>query len=151
MGNCCGSGRNISVTPISENNSMYYTRCCTFTPTLNKNKISSLLKQKQTLRSSLRNTTSNNENKKYFEKLNKDLYTPILDYLSFPELKEVGRVNRKFNRAVRSSDILIKFFKNKHFSIKSSLKNNSFVFTFSQSKKNTKSYERDFSFNEFTF
>jgi hypothetical protein len=37
----------------------------------------------------------------------------ILDYLSYQDLKEVGKVNKKLNSLVKSNEILLKFFKNK--------------------------------------
>ncbi len=37
----------------------------------------------------------------------------ILDFLSYQDLKEVGKVNKKLNSLVKSNEILLKFFKNK--------------------------------------
>ena len=37
----------------------------------------------------------------------------ILDFLSYQDLREVGKVNKKLNSLVKSNEILLKFFKNK--------------------------------------
>ncbi len=43
------------------------------------------------------------------------LWVKIIDYLSYNELKEVGKINRKFNKLVKTNNIvLVKFFKKKN-------------------------------------
>lgn len=52
------------------------------------------------------------QNKKNpFDKIENNSFIKILDYLQFKELQEVGKVNRKMNRAVKNWKILVKFFR----------------------------------------
>ena len=51
------------------------------------------------------------QNKNYFNKLTPNQCKKVLDYLSYQDLKEVGKINRKFNKYCKSSHLLIKFFK----------------------------------------
>ena len=39
-------------------------------------------------------------------------WVKILNYMQFNELKEIGKVDRKFNSLAKSSDVLLKFFQN---------------------------------------
>ena len=59
------------------------------------------------------NNLKRNENKKknYNQILTSNQWQKIIDYLSFNDLKEVGKINRKFNIYCKCSKILIKFFK----------------------------------------
>ena len=42
------------------------------------------------------------------------LWVKVIDFLSYNELKEVGKVNRKFNMLVKNNNVLVKFFKKKN-------------------------------------
>ncbi len=42
------------------------------------------------------------------------LWVKVIDFLSYNELKEVGKVNRKFNMLVKNNEVLVKFFKKKN-------------------------------------
>lgn len=46
-------------------------------------------------------------------KLNSNSLLNIIDYMSFVELKEIGKINRLFNYLAKQNTILIKFFKKK--------------------------------------
>ena len=39
------------------------------------------------------------------------LWVKIIDFLSYKDLKEVGKINRNFNRLVKTNNVLVKFFK----------------------------------------
>jgi hypothetical protein len=67
----------------------------------------------------------------------------ILDFLSYQDLKEVGKVNKKLNSLVKSNEILLKFFKNKEDDISY---NKSFD-SFSQLKKSNYSFCTNISIN----
>ena len=56
-----------------------------------------------------------NFNKKiiYNNLITKMLWVKVIDFLSYNELKEVGKVNRKFNMLVKNNNVLVKFFKKK--------------------------------------
>ena len=41
-------------------------------------------------------------------------WTNVFDFLSYNEIKEVGKTNKLFNHLVRQNQILVKFFKNKN-------------------------------------
>ena len=47
------------------------------------------------------------------KRISRKSWMNILDYLSFKDLKEIGKVNRKLNSLSKSSEILLKFFKKK--------------------------------------
>ena len=49
----------------------------------------------------------------YNNKLTPNLWTKVIDFLQFQDLKEVGKTNRKFNKICKKGNILIKFFKKK--------------------------------------
>lgn len=57
-----------------------------------------------------------NFNKKiiYNNLITKMLWVKVIDFLSYNELKEVGKVNRKFNMLVKNNNVLVKFFKKKN-------------------------------------
>ena len=57
-----------------------------------------------------------NYNKKiiYNNLITKMLWVKVIDFLSYNELKEVGKVNRKFNMLVKNNEVLVKFFKKKN-------------------------------------
>ena len=57
-----------------------------------------------------------NFNKKiiYNNLITKMLWVKVIDFLSYNELKEVGKVNRKFNMLVKNNEVLVKFFKKKN-------------------------------------
>ena len=48
--------------------------------------------------------------------ISKSNWLNVLDYLQFNELREVGKVNKQFNKQVKNAKILIKFFKKKKYS-----------------------------------
>ena len=51
----------------------------------------------------------------YLNSITNMLWVKIIDYLSYNELKEVGKINRKFNKLVKTNNIvLVKFFKKKN-------------------------------------
>lgn len=86
MGNCIGNSNIRIVTTINPNKPI--------TP-----KPKSSLKPKQPL--------------KHISKSN---WLHILDYLHFSELREISKVNKQFNQQVKTTKILIKFFKKKKYS-----------------------------------
>ena len=45
------------------------------------------------------------------EKISLQMWINILNYLTFNELKETGKVNKFFNQNVKRKEILVKFFK----------------------------------------
>ena len=45
------------------------------------------------------------------EKISLQMWINILNYLTFNELKETGKVNKFFNQTVKRKEILVKFFK----------------------------------------
>ena len=45
------------------------------------------------------------------EKISLQMWINILNYLTFNELKEAGKVNKFFNQNVKRKEILVKFFK----------------------------------------
>lgn len=49
----------------------------------------------------------------YQNKITQKNWKKVLDYLPYQDLKEVGKVNRKFNNYIKSNEILVKFFKKK--------------------------------------
>ena len=49
----------------------------------------------------------------YTNKLTPNLWKKIIDFLSYQDLKEVGKTNRKFNKICKNGNILIKFFQKK--------------------------------------
>ena len=44
------------------------------------------------------------------DKITNNKWLKILDFLSYNDLKEVGKVNKFFNNNVKNKDILLKFF-----------------------------------------
>lgn len=84
-------------------------------------------------------------NRSLMLKLNSNSLLNIIDYLSFVELKEIGKINRLFNYLAKQNTILVKFFKKKvvvkpenqidSFSI---LKKNSLISNYSTSSDNEK-------------
>ena len=96
-----------------------------------------------------------NYNKKNIKNLNFELEIPIidkitnnkwlkiLDFLSYNDLKEVGKVNKFFNNNVKNKDILLKFFQKRKslYSIESSnLDNKPTIYTTENLKKNNLSF-----------
>ena len=64
---------------------------------------------------SLKKTFFNFNNKIIYNNLiTKMLWVKVIDFLSYNELKEVGKVNRKFNMLVKNNNVLVKFFKKKN-------------------------------------
>ncbi len=58
----------------------------------------------------------------YYNKISKLNLIKILDYLSYDEIKEMGKINRKFNFIIQTNNILfVKFFRRK-----SSIEDNKF-------------------------
>jgi hypothetical protein len=63
-------------------------------------------------------------------RLTLDLWVKIIDYLPYNEIKEIGKINKTFNRVVKQNEILIKFFKKRNSScvgnksVKSGIKSN---------------------------
>lgn len=51
--------------------------------------------------------------KKYQNIISKKSWKNILDFLPYQDLKETGKVNRKFNEICKCNEILLKFFKKK--------------------------------------
>ena len=51
--------------------------------------------------------------KNYQNIISKKSWKNILDFLPYQDLKETGKVNRKFNEICKCNEILLKFFKNK--------------------------------------
>ena len=51
--------------------------------------------------------------KSYNNKITPNLWKKVFDFLPYQDLKEVGKVNRKFNIKCKSYTILLKFFQNK--------------------------------------
>ena len=47
----------------------------------------------------------------YLNSITNILWLKVIDYLSYKELKEVGKINRKFNKLVKNNNVLLKFFK----------------------------------------
>ena len=63
----------------------------------------------------------NNKYKKNMSRrLTLALWVKIIDYLSFNEIKEIGKINKTFNRVVKQNEILIKFFKKRNSDYKQS-------------------------------
>lgn len=54
--------------------------------------------------------------KKFFGKISTKDTVKILDFLSYNELKQLGKTSKLFNKLVKKDTILIKFFKNKKYS-----------------------------------
>ena len=50
----------------------------------------------------------------YLNSITNMLWVKVIDFLSYNELKEVGKVNRKFNMLVKNNNVLVKFFKKKN-------------------------------------
>ncbi len=51
--------------------------------------------------------------KSYNNKITPNLWKKVFDFLPYQDLKEVAKVNRKFNLKCKSYTILLKFFQNK--------------------------------------
>ena len=47
----------------------------------------------------------------YLNSITNILWLKVIDYLSYKELKEIGKINRKFNKLVKNNNVLLKFFK----------------------------------------
>ena len=56
---------------------------------------------------------SEKEFKSYNNKITPNLWKRVFDFLPYQDLKEVAKVNRKFNIKCKSYTILVKFFQNK--------------------------------------
>ena len=98
----CNMQRNIPIKIISK---IYLDHDATFSIKTNKHSCIQL-------RFSDNNLVSNvNKNKNFNHLLSSKQWQKIIDYLSFNDLKEVGKINRKFNNFCKCSKILIKFFK----------------------------------------
>ena len=56
-----------------------------------------------------------NKNNHYYHSYNNritfNLWKKVIDFLPFQDLKEVGKINRKFNIICKNENILVKFFK----------------------------------------
>lgn len=52
--------------------------------------------------------------KNYVNDINEKAWKNIISFMSFCDLKEVGKVNKLFNLLSKQDDILIKFFKNRN-------------------------------------
>ena len=50
----------------------------------------------------------------YNNKLTPNLWKKVVDFLPYKDLKEVGKINWKFNKISKSDNILVKFFKKKN-------------------------------------
>ena len=73
----------------------------------------------------------------YLNSITNMLWVKVIDFLSYNELKEVGKINRKFNKLVKTNNVLVKFFKKKN-SIYSKNVNKSVSFdTFNQLQRNS--------------
>ena len=57
---------------------------------------------------------NNKYHKNMSHRLTLGLWVKIIDYLSFNEIKEIGKINKTFNRVVKQNEILIKFFKKRN-------------------------------------
>ena len=66
---------------------------------------------------------NNKYEKNMSHRLTLGLWTNIIDYLSYNEIKEIGKINKTFNRIVKQNEILIKFFKKRNSDSKQSIKN----------------------------
>ena len=66
--------------------------------------------------------------KSYNNKITPNLWKKVFDFLPYQDLKEVGKVNRKFNIKCKSYTILLKFFQNKddYYDYNTSIKKKSF-------------------------
>ena len=58
-------------------------------------------------------TISEKVYKSYNNKITPNLWKKVFDFLPYQDLKEVAKVNRKFNIKCKSYTILLKFFQNK--------------------------------------
>ena len=65
-------------------------------------------------RKTIRTTRTNSRKKSYKNMISKNSWFYILDFLSYNEIKEVGKTNKMFNYLVKQNQILVKFFKNKN-------------------------------------
>ena len=77
------------------------------------------------------------------DKITNNKWLKILDFLSYNDLKEVGKVNKFFNNNVKNKDILLKFFQKRKslYSIESSnLDNKPTIYTTENLKKNNLSF-----------
>lgn len=63
---------------------------------------------------------NNKYEKNMSHRLTVALWVKIIDYLSFNEIKEIGKINKTFNRVVKQNEILIKFFKKRNSDYKQS-------------------------------
>ncbi len=50
----------------------------------------------------------------YNNKLTPNLWKKVVDFLPYKDLKEVGKINWKFNKISKSDNVLVKFFKKKN-------------------------------------
>ena len=98
----CNMQKNIPIKIISK---IYLDNNTSFSININKH---SLFKFKISNNNLISNV---NKNKNYNNILTSKQWQNIIDYLSFTDLKEVGKINRKFNNFCKCSKILIKFFK----------------------------------------
>ena len=57
---------------------------------------------------------NNKYHKNMSHSLTLGLWVKIIDFLSFNEIKEIGKINKTFNRVVKQNEILIKFFKKRN-------------------------------------
>ena len=51
--------------------------------------------------------------KSYNNKITPNLWKKVFDFLPYQDLKEAGKVNRKFNEICKCNEILVKFFQKK--------------------------------------
>ena len=67
--------------------------------------------------------------KSYNNKITPNLWKKVFDFLPYQDLKEVGKVNRKFNIKCKSYTILLKFFQNKddYYDYNTSIKKNHLI------------------------
>ena len=77
------------------------------------------------------------------DKITNNKWLKILDFLSYNDLKEVGKLNKFFNNNVKNKDILLKFFqkrKSLHSIESSNLDNKPTIYTTENLKKNNLSF-----------
>ena len=63
-----------------------------------------------------KNYVSSDKNRiqpKFFNKIGKVNCINIMNFLSYNDIKEIGKINRKFNFMIRTNNILVKFFRRK--------------------------------------
>lgn len=83
-------------------------------PRANKIQITSIIKNLSVEQEdNINQRMSNYANRSLLLKIHTSSLLIILDYMSFVEIKEIGKLNRLFNNLAKQNTILIKFFKKK--------------------------------------